>query len=383
VIWFHAVSVGEVHLLVPLVSQFQKRNPLCRVVISSTTDTGLAEARARFASHTVIPFPFDFSWAVVRCIRVLKPAVLVLVEGELWPNLLRSSNQHDIPVVVVNGRLSPKSYSRYKRVARIARELLFRHIHRFAVQDESYAHRYRQLGIPPEKIIVTGSVKYDGASGVGDGAKADALKTWLGWEGRFPILVAGSTHSPEETYILRAFAILKTKLPDLKLILVPRHPDRFAEVEVILKNQGVAFAKRSQDASACEQDIVLLDTIGELGAAWSLATVGYVGGTLDGHRGGQSMIEPAAYGVPTVFGPHVWNFRDAVNRLLEVQGAVMIQSEKDLAPSLLDLLTNNARREAMGIAARELVKRQQGATARTIDVLEVANNTNHAAKSAA
>jgi 3-deoxy-D-manno-octulosonic-acid transferase len=399
VVWFHAVSVGEVHLLGPVVAGFRRRHPHWAVVVSSTTDTGLAEARAKFADHTVVPFPFDFSWAVGAALDRIRPALLVLAEGEMWPNLLRAAHARGVPVAVVNARLSPRSFRRYAKVAGLARRLLFRFVNRIAVQSEDYAERFRSLGVEPSKLAVTGSVKYDGAMGNRDTAKMRDLRRLITplplWErGRgeellsagspltpnpFPprgegslVWVAGSTHAPEEEIVLRTFAALLPRHPTLRLVLVPRHPDRFAEVARLVERSGIPFVCRSQlsEPRADCPPIVLLDTVGELGAAWVLADVGYVGGTLDGKRGGQSMIEPAGYGVPTVFGPHDWNFRDAAARLVEAGGSIRVKTEADLAPALDRLLADEQLRKRMGDAARDLVARQQGATDRTLDVLD-------------
>lgn len=372
VAWFHGVSVGEVHLLVTLVGAFRKRHPDWLVVVSSTTDTGLAEARARFADCTVIPYPFDFSWAVGRALDAVRPAVVVLAESELWPNFLRAAARRRIPVVVANGRLSPRSFARLRRFAWVARRLLFRHVAHFAVQSEDYAERLRQLGVPADRVSVTGSVKYDGATGDRDSPKAVELRRLLGLTGREVVWVAGSTHAPEEAHVLETVARLRTRFPDLLLILVPRHPDRFAEVAELVAKSGLPFVRRSQltHPLPAPPAVVLLDTVGELGAAWGLAGVGFTGGSLDGKRGGQSMIEPAGYGVPVVFGPHVWNFRDAARRLVEAGGAVMVADAAGLEREIGRLLTDIELRRRMGGAARELVRQQQGATARTLDVLD-------------
>ena len=364
VAWFHGVSVGEVHLLGTLVAAFRKRHPEFLCVVSSTTDTGLAEARSRFADLPVIAWPFDFTWAAANALDAVRPAVVVLAEGELWPNFLAAAATRGIPVVVVNARLSPRSFGRYARVAWFARRLLFRHLAVVAAQCDDTAARFRKLGLPPEKLRVTGSVKYDGAGGDRDTPKARELRRL------FPsplTLVAGSTHAPEEAIVLAAFARLRERFPALGLILVPRHPDRFADVAKLL--EGSAFARRSELAAPTDAPILLLDTVGELGAAWGLADVGYVGGTLDGVRGGQSMIEPAGYGVPTVFGPHAWNFRDAARRLVEAGGAVVVRSADELENEVAKLLADTARRGRMGGAARDLVRAQQGATARTLDAI--------------
>ncbi len=375
VAWFHGVSVGEIHLLVTVVAAFRKRHPEFAVVVSSTTDTGLAEARAKFADGTVIAFPFDFSWAVRSTLDAIRPVVVILAESEMWPNFLAAAAERGIPVVVVNARMSPRSFARLSRVAGLARALLFRHVTAFAVQSEDYATRLRQLGVSEEKLTVTGSVKFDGATGQLGGEKARELARLLSslppGEGGMT-LVAGSTHAPEEEIVLRAFAELRARHPSLRLILVPRHPDRFDEVAKLLENTGLPFARRSRltDPPAEPPAILLLDTVGELGAAWSLADVGFTGGSLDGQRGGQSMIEPAGYGVPVVFGPHVWNFRDAARRLVEVGGAIMVKTADELAPALDKLLTDAELRARMSTAARRFVQDNQGATAKTLDVID-------------
>lgn len=431
VAWFHGVSVGEIHLLVTVIAAFRKRRPEFAVVVSSTTDTGLAEARAKFAGCTVLAFPFDFSWAVRNALDAIRPTVVILAESEMWPNFLAAAAERHIPVVVINARMSPRSFARLSRVAGLARSLLFRHVTAFAVQSEDYAARLRQLGVSEGKLTVTGSVKFDGATGDRDTPKARELDRLLRPEaGPHPVaarppspsetvlsenggrgskkdnddtpsvlgpplpptpevsasegeglgvrafrgltLVAGSTHAPEEEIVLRAFAELRPKHPALRLILVPRHPDRFEEVAKLLEASGVPFARRSRlsDPPADPPPVLLLDTVGELGAAWSLADVGFTGGSLDGKRGGQSMIEPAGYGVPVVFGPHIWNFRDAAKRLVEVGGAVMVKTAEELAPALDRLLADRELRARMGHIARQFVLDNQGATEKTLDVID-------------
>jgi 3-deoxy-D-manno-octulosonic-acid transferase len=404
VAWFHGVSVGEIHLLVTVVAAFRKRHPDWLVVVSSTTDTGLAEARAKF--DAVIPYPFDFSWACRAALRAVNPSVVVLAESELWPNFLAASASR-VPVVVINARMSPRSFRRLSRLKGLAQRLLFRHVAAFAVQSAEYADRLRQLGVSESKLTVSGSVKYDGATGDRDTPKGRDLRRLLGlienptprpppqsgegeksqapssspsplWGGGRgvgsgpTILVAGSTHAPEEEIVLDVFARLRARFPHLRLILVPRHPDRFAEVAALVQRSGLPFVRRSQITAPLPEipAVVLLDSVGELGAAWGLADVGYTGGSLDGKRGGQSMIEPAGYGVPTVFGPHVWNFRDAARRLVETGGAVMVNDAAELERELAGLVEDGDRRTRMGAAARMLVTDQQGATDRTLDVID-------------
>ncbi len=383
------------------------RHPEWLVVVSSTTDSGLAEARKRFPDLAVFAWPFDFSWAVATALDAVKPALVVLTESELWPNFLRAAKRRGVPVVVVNARMSPRSFARLNRVAGLARRLLFANVKRFAVQEEEYAERLRKLGVPDEKLIVTGSVKYDGAAGERDTPRTALLRRLLncspgahetgdrrqetgktGGNTLSPVscplsplvLLAGSTHAPEESIVLAVFARLRERFPNLRLILVPRHPDRFEEVARLVEQSGLPFARRSRIAEPLPEmpAVVLLDTLGELGAAWGLADVGFTGGSLDGHRGGQSMIEPAGYGVTCVFGPHVWNFKDAAKRLVEIGGAVMVPDAPALEAELAKLIADADLRERMGRAARELVRRQQGATERTLNVIDnVVNAVDH------
>ena len=371
VAWFHAVSVGEVNLLGTLVPAFRARNPHWHIVVSSTTDTGIAEARKRFADLDVIAWPFDFTWAVSTALNAVKPALVVLTESELWPNFLAAASARRVPVVVVNARMSPRSFARLNRVAGLARRMLFGHIARFAVQEADYAARLRQLGVPAAKLITTGSIKYDGAAVERDTPKARALRTALGVDSPL-IFLAGSTHAPEEALILAAFARLRLRFPHLRLILVPRHPDRFEEVARLVEASGLSYVRRSAITSPLSEmpAVVLLDTVGELGAAWGLADVGFTGGSLDGKRGGQSMIEPAGYGVPCVFGPHVWNFKDAAKRLVEVGGAVKLKDASELESELSRLISDPELRVRMGTAASDFVRLQQGATERTLDVID-------------
>jgi 3-deoxy-D-manno-octulosonic-acid transferase len=372
VAWFHAVSVGEVNLLGTLVPAFRKRHPDWLVVVSSTTDTGVAEARKRFADLPVIAWPFDFSWAAAAALDSIRPDVVILAESELWPNFLRAAEQRGVPVVVVNARMSPRSFRRLALLGRLTRRLLFAKVTRFAVQGEDYTGRLRELGVPDERLVTTGSIKYDGALTGRDPARTEALRRLLGVTEDALVWLAGSTHAPEEAIVLGVFARLRLRYPQLRLILVPRHPDRFEEVARLVEQSGLPFARRSRIAEplAGMPAVVLLDSVGELGTAWSLADVGFTGGSLDGHRGGQSMIEPAGYGVPCVFGPHIWNFKDAARRLVELGGAVMVKDEVELEEAVARLLADDDQRARTGAAAADLVRRQQGATGRTLQVID-------------
>ena len=366
-VWFHGVSVGEIHLLDVVIKQFQSKQPGYRVVVSSTTDTGLTEAKTRFGD-AAIPYPFDFSWACDNALSAVKPVLIVLAESDLWPNFLATAKARGVPVVVINGRISARSFSRMLKFKSVVWRFLLKPVARFAVQSEEYAERYRILGVKAERITVTGSVKYDGA---GVPASGDELRKLLGYTPAHRVWVAGSTHAPEEEIVLRVFAKLKARVPNLHLILVPRHKDRFDDVAKLIEASGMAYVRRSQLRTAWQAPppVLLLDTMGELGSAWALADVGFTGGSFDGVRQGQSMIEPAGYGVPNVFGPFVSNFADAAARLIEAKAAAQVHTEGELEDVLRLWLLDDDLRQSVGTNAARLVKQQQGATARTIKLL--------------
>jgi 3-deoxy-D-manno-octulosonic-acid transferase len=247
---------------------------------------------------------------------------------------------------------------------------MFNRVSAFGMQSETYAEHLRKLGIATDRIRVTGNVKYDGVLLDRDNPKTRDLRSAFGIRDEDLVWVAGSTHEPEERIVLSVFRRLRERFPHLKLILVPRAPERFDEVAKLIEGTDQRYTRRSHGTVDPSARMILIDTLGELGAAWGLATIGFTGGSLNDKRGGQSMIEPAAFGVPVMFGPHTWNFRDAVEGLLEVGGAARVQDETQLEQEAARLLSDPALRQQMGAAARAFVIAQQGATARTIDLLE-------------
>lgn len=368
VVWFHGVSVGEIHLLGPVVRAFRVSHPDWQCVISATTDTGFDEARRRFEDLPVIYWPFDFTWTVRRALEVVRPRLVVLAEGETWPNFLRCARQGGVAVALVNGRMSPGSFGRYRRL----RWLLGSHFCRLdlcAVQTREFAAWFARLGA--RQVVVTGSVKYDGACVDRANARTQALGRLLGLGENELVLVAGSTQAPEENYILQAWAAARQQRPNLRLLLVPRQKERFDEVARLLQRRGFVFQRRSalREPPIKTPPIILIDTIGELGALWGLADLAFVGGSLDGKRGGQNMIEPAAYGTAVLFGPHVWNFQETARRLLEEQAAVQVTDAAALQQEILRLLGDEGARAALGAAAQRFVLSQQGATERTVQAL--------------
>jgi 3-deoxy-D-manno-octulosonic-acid transferase len=371
VIWFHGVSVGEIHLLRQVVSAFRLRHPRWQCVISTTTDTGFDEACKHFADLDVTWWPLDFSWAVDRALRRVKPALVVLAEGELWPNFLLAARRRRVPVAVINARMSPGSFRHYRLLGRFGRRMLAP-IGLVAAQTEDYAANYRALGMAPERVRVTGSVKYDGVVADRRNPRTLELGRLLGIAAGDRVWVCGSTQAPEETIAIGIFRRLKQAEPNLRLILVPRQRERFEEVAGLLRRAGQAFLRRSEISvpARSRSEVILVDTIGELSAVWGLADLAFVGGSLDGRRGGQNMIEPAAYGVPVLFGPHVWNFRAPAASLVAAGAALQVADATGLKDALRRLLADPVRRHGMGIAGQRFVQQQQGATEQTVRLLD-------------
>lgn len=368
-VWFHGVSVGEVYLLRPLVTDFRRRHPDWDVAISTTTDTGFAEARKRFPDEILFHWPFDFTWAVRRAIKGIRPNLVVLAESELWPNFLAVAKRCHIPVALINGRMSPRSLKRHLMIPSLGRGL-FNHLDLCAVQTEEYGVNYRTLGAA--NVVVTGNVKYDNVLTDRDNAKTCELRQYYAVGPDDLVWVVGSTQPPEEQYALDIYRKAKEQFPNLRLFLVPRQVERFGEVAALLESAGQPFVRRSAltGPMAERADVVLVDTLGELGALWGLADVAFVGGSMDGKRGGQNMIEPAGFGAAVVFGKFVWNFREPVLRLMEQQGAVQVNDAEELEREVLQLLGDPAARQTLGQNAQHYVLAQRGATRKTLDALD-------------
>jgi 3-deoxy-D-manno-octulosonic-acid transferase len=315
---------------------------------------------------------------VKRALRRVRPALIVLAEGELWPNFLWAAKRAGVPVAVINARMSPRSLRRYRRFGPLARGVLAR-LDLCLVQTKEYAANFRALGVPAAKVHVTGSVKYDGACTDRDNPRTQELRRLLNIGAEDLVWIAGSTQAPEEQVALDIYRRARPRHPNLRLILVPRQRDRFDEVAGLLRRSGLPFVRRSELTApvADREAVVLVDTIGELGALWGLADVAFVGGSLDGQRGGQNMIEPAAYGAAVLFGPHTWNFRQDVARLLEAEAAVQVADAHELESALGRLLAAAEERSRLGAAGRRLVREQVGATERTAVLLgELVRGTN-------
>ena len=369
--WLHAVSLGEVSLIAPLVDELRRRHPGWDIAISTTTLTGYELARSRYHEHLVFYCPLDFSWAVRRAIARLRPTLLLLVELELWPNLIAAARNGGAKVAIINGRLSERSFRGYRRLRPFVRRVLEK-VDLVAAQTPEYADRFLALGARHERTYVTGSLKFDGAQTDRDNPRTRALGELAGFAADDVVFLAGSTQEPEERLALDAYWRLSALYPRLRLVVVPRHPDRFDEVATILAASGIAWQRRSEldhgplDTAA---RILLVDRVGELAAWWGTADVAYVGGSM-GRRGGQNMIEPAAYGAAVSFGPKTKNFRDVVAALVDGKGAVVVADGERLTAFVRRCLEEPDFADALGACARRVVLSQLGATERTAELID-------------
>jgi len=369
-IWLHAVSVGEVLAIGRLVAELDRDFPSHRVMISTTTRTGQALARERFGAGRVFYCPLDLPWAVRAYLNALQPKLFILAETEFWPNLLNGCFRRNIPVAVVNARISDRSWPRYKMLQRLWRPILGR-ISRVLAQTETDAARLRALGCRPEVVSVAGNLKFDVR--VTEEAEATKLLKALAPPSRF--LVAGSTLDGEEAALIAARTILAATDPALVIILAPRHPERFESVAALLEASGVPWVRRSAWKTQPSENLkpprgiqfVLLDTIGELASVYSIASVALVGGSV-APAGGHNPLEPAQFGVPIVMGPHYANFRTITDDLLAHQ-AIRIATKEELAQALAGLLANPAEAKAMGERARQVFEQQAGATGRCVEAI--------------
>ena len=369
-VWLHAVSVGEVNLLAPLLAEIARQKPDWECVISTTTRTGMALARKKYSAYSVFYCPLDFSWAVRTAMRRIRPKLLILVELELWPNLVRAAREHGARVAVINGRLSAHSYDGYRRIHPLVARLLQK-IDLVAAQDTTYAERFLALGARPEAVQVTGSMKYDGAQTDRQNPATQRLRTLARFAPDDVVLLAGSTQEPEEAIALETYRALQPTWPTLRLVLVPRHPERFEAVAGLLDTSGLPWQRRThlnEGQAIADARILLVDVVGELGAWWGTAHIALVGGSLS-NRGGQNMIEPAAYGAAVCFGPNTRNFRDIVATMLARDAAVVVHDADEFRRFVERCLRDRDYAAGLGQRAKTLVTQQLGATARTLSLL--------------
>ncbi len=379
VIWLHCVSVGEAQAARPLALALLKRFPGHALVVSTTTRTGQQVAREVFqgSASAVFYFPFDWSWSVRRALRAVAPAAVLIMETELWPNFLRACRARGIPVALVNGRISENSFRHYKLIRPFMRRVTG-DLSLALMQSEEDAARLLALGIGAERVRVTGNVKFDGGQSSGEQALTLEFKERFHLNSERPLIVAASTHAPEERIVIAAFRELQSSLAPARprLLLAPRHPERFQEVAALVAASGLSWTQRSVEATDADatSDVILLDSIGELRAVYPLAEIVFVGGSL-ARRGGHNVLEPAAAGVCILTGHHTFNFKAVTQAFLEARALVQLPHAEEeeaahlLAQALQELLTDTEARRGFGLRALEVLERNRGATERTVEHL--------------
>jgi 3-deoxy-D-manno-octulosonic-acid transferase len=371
-IWIHAVSVGEVLTARALLPQLRERYPRLRIFLSTTTITGHQVARTNVHDvDGVFYFPLDLPPIVRRTMRVVKPRLFVMMETELWPNLLRACRGAGVKTALVNGRISLRSFPRYRLARGFFRRVLA-DVDRFCMQSEESARRIVEIGADRDRVSVTGSLKFDSleiAGAVADRGRNRVLRYFRISPDR-PVVIAASTLKGEEGTVLEAFQRIRAIWGNALLIIAPRKPERFEEVERLAKEPGWGVARRTELAVDAEPrvDVVILDTIGELAQLYKVATVVFVGGSLV-DAGGHNILEPAVFGKAIVFGPHMHNFTEIARTFIENRGAVQVQADAELENVLVELLSDPVKRAGLGAAARALVEANRGARARTLAVI--------------
>ena len=373
-IWIHAVSVGELLTARSLIAALRARHPGLRVFLSTTTMSAQELARrGGLDVDAVFYFPFDLAFVVRRTLDLVRPRLFLMMETEIWPNLLRECRRRGVKTAVVNGRLSGRSFPRY----RLARGY-FRHvladIDRFCVQSDESARRFADIGAEADRITVTGSLKFDSLESQVGGPQArtkERVLRYFRFAATRPVVVAGSTMKGEETVVLRMFRRLKAAQPSAMLLLAPRHPERFDDVVRLAQQEGFRTERRNDlpidtDPRA---DVVVLDTIGELATVYQVGTVVFVGGSLV-PSGGHNILEPAVYGRPVVFGPHMQNFAEIAAAFVANDAGVQVASDGEFEEQVLALMSDPVRRAKLGAAARALVEANRGAKDKTLAVLD-------------
>ena len=373
-IWIHAVSVGEVLTARALLPQLRERYPRYRLYLSTTTMTGQQIARNSLQYvDEVFYFPFDLGFIVNRTLRLVNPRVFIMMETEIWPNLLRACRRAGVKTLLVNGRISSRSYPRYRMARPFFRRVL-ENVDRFCMQGEESARRIIDMGADPERVVVTGSLKFDSLDLPGGATAADRGRNrvlrYFRMSSDRPVIIAASTLKGEEEPVFEAFQRIRARVPDTLLVVAPRKPERFDEVEQLARQNGWRVARRSELPVDAEprQDVVVLDTLGELAQLYQIATAVFVGGSLV-DQGGHNIIEPAVFGKAIVFGPYMQNFAEIARAFVENAAAIQIRNPRDLEHALLGLLNDSVRRARLGAAARALVEANRGARGKTMTTL--------------
>jgi len=367
-LWIHAVSVGEAQAAVPLARELMSRYPPHPVLFTTTTPTGRDRIRQVFADSVLHCYtPYDLPWVVSRFVKCIRPVVLVVMETELWPNLFAACEGNAVPVVLANVRLSARSTKGYRRIGALSKEMLAR-VQVAATQSQADATRLLSLGMDPERVQVTGSVKFDLNLPASLREQAQVLRRKLGIERS--VFIAASTHDGEDAQVLQAFARVLQVIPRCLLVLVPRHPERFAETAALCRKRGFSTALRSKPvADLAAIDVYVGDSMGELPLLYAASDIAFVGGSLV-PTGGHNMLEPAALGLPVLFGPYVFNFSEISRMLLEVGAAWQVDDARALGERAQALLEDANLRHNVGEAGRQFVSGNRGALSRLMILID-------------
>lgn len=363
VVWVHAVSVGETIAAGPMVRRLLARNPGITILMTAMTDTGLAQAQKMFGNQVRYAYaPYDTPGAIRRFLNRAQPKILVIMETEIWPNMIRQCRNLKVPVFLINARLSERSARGYERVKGLAAPIM-KSISWVAAQAEKDAERFRRIGVAPGKVDVTGSVKFD--VDIPESVRQASIDLRERLKGR-PVWVAGSTHGGEDAQLLAAHKKVLKVHPQALLIIVPRHPERFEPVAEKIVKAGLSLARRSCGDDPSEAAVYLGDTMGELMMLYGASDMAFVGGSLI-ERGGHNPLEPAAWGIPVFSGPHVFNFETIYQRLLNDSGVKLVADSDELSNHVTQLFENEAERQAIGSRALSVVEKNRGALDRVVD----------------
>jgi 3-deoxy-D-manno-octulosonic-acid transferase len=368
-IWIHAVSLGETKAAASLVKALKNEFNHPLIIFSTTTETGYVEScRSIQADHHVY-LPFDFGWVIKPIIKRTAPDLVILCESDFWYNFLATSKKIGAVVVLVNGKISEKSMQRFQKAPFFTRKL-FSNIDLFCLQSQLYRQRFEQLGILQDKLIVTGNMKFDGDYSRLPAAQLEAWKSELGIQAKDAVLVIGSSHHPEELMLLNVMHQLWPRFPNLKVMIVPRHPERFSEVAGLLQKNSVDFRRLSQkNLSRSPAPVILIDAMGLLRKCYQLADIAIVAGSYTAKVGGHNILEPSWYGVPVIFGPHMHTQPDLVNLVNEYRAGIQVSLE-ELPDKLCDLLQNPSQRKELGEAGLKLAGDLHGATVKTLKLIK-------------
>lgn len=371
-IWIHAVSVGEALAVKPLLTNIRVKQPEYQILISTTTLTGYKICTEKIAQKEdlVIFSPLDYYWTVKKSIKIFQPSLIMLMETELWPNFIYFSSRKGIPVLLINGRISDRSYTKYLKCRLLMRKIL-KHLVFLGMQSEKDAERIVQIGADRNKVEVIPSLKYETAAELAEKSfDKEANRRELSLPASTSLITGGSTHSGEESALISVYQRLKQDFPDICLLLAPRHPHRIKEIMEDLNNRGIDFNLRSKikDNSSEYKSVIILDTLGELTKFYAISTVAFIGKSLYG-IGGQNPMEPAALGIPVIFGKNMTNFEESSNLLLSRNAGIQINNDDDLYNAIKNILENPLESAKMGERGREAILSMKGAIARLITII--------------